>query len=220
MRWKILFLKGTQELVWSYKLDPRNKELGTANRLPNGNTLIVERGDLPRILEVNPDGKTVVEVPLQPETDNVHMQTRMARKLSNGNYLVPHLLACKVKEYSPAGKVVNVIATDIAELGGPEAENWPFTAIRIPNGNTLVNLTHGNKSVEFAPDGSVAWLCDNKDIDGRFVDPCGGQRLPNGKPVNPRQNSQARIRGKLCVNNGISGNAVEAASARERTSSS
>ena len=30
----------------------------------------------------------------------------MARKLPNGNYLVPHLLAFKVKEYTPEGKVV------------------------------------------------------------------------------------------------------------------
>ncbi|GIT38773.1 MAG: hypothetical protein Ct9H300mP7_6940 [Verrucomicrobiota bacterium] len=37
------------------------------------------------------------------------MQTRMARKLPNGNYLVPHLLAFKVKEYKPDGTVVNEI---------------------------------------------------------------------------------------------------------------
>lgn len=177
------FLIGTQEVVWSYKLDSRNKELGTVNRLPNGNTLVVERGILPRLLEVDEDGAIVVEVPLQPETDNNHMQTRMARKLPNGNYLVPHLLAFKVKEYSPTGEIVRIIETDLPELGGREAENWPFTAILLPNGNTLVNLTHGNKSVEFAPDGSVAWNCDNDDADGRFSDPCGGQRLSNGNTV-------------------------------------
>lgn len=174
------FLKGTQEVVWSYKLDPRNKELGTANRLPNGNTLVVERGPLPRLLEINPAGEIAVEVPLLPETENNHMQTRMARKLENGNYLVPHLLAFKVKEYTATGEVVNVIHTDLAELGGREAKNWPFTAIRLPNGNTVVNLTNGNKTAEFAPDGSVAWVCDNEDVKGRFQDPCGGQRLPNG----------------------------------------
>lgn len=174
------YQKGSHEIVWSYKLDPRNKELGTANRLSNGNTIVVERGDLPRLLEISTKGEVLVEVPLQPETDKVHMQTRMARKLPNGNYIVPHLLAFKVKEYTPSGRVVNTIKSDLPELGGREAENWPFTAIRLPNGNTLVNLTHGNKSVEFAPDGSVAWVCDNNDVGGRFADPCGGQRLPNG----------------------------------------
>jgi hypothetical protein len=177
------YLKGTQQVIWSYKLDSRNKELGTVNRLPNGNNLVVERGILPRLLEINQAGEIEVEVPLQPESDNNHMQTRMARKLENGNYLVPHLLAFKVKEYAPSGKVVNVIATDLPELGGRETENWPFTAIRLPNGNTVVNLTHGNKTVEFGPDGSVRWNCDNVDADGRFSDPCGGQRLANGNTV-------------------------------------
>ena len=173
----------SQEIVWSYRLDPRNKELGTVFRLPSGNTLVVERGEVPRLLEISPEGTAAVEVPLQPETDNAHMQTRMARKLPNGNYLVPHLLAFKVKEYTPTGEVVKVIATDLPELGGREDRNWPFTAIRLPNGNTLVNLTNGNKTVEFAPDGSVAWRIDNSDVDGRFADPCGAQRLPNGNTI-------------------------------------
>lgn len=177
------YKKGTYEIIWSYALDSRNKELGTVFRLPTGNTLVVERGVHPRLLEVDHQGAIVVEVPLLPETDNNHMQTRMARKLPNGNYLVPHLLAFKVKEYTPAGEVVNVIRTDLESLGGREAKNWPFTAIRLPNGNTVVNLTHGNKTVEFAPDGSIAWRCDNSDVNDRFQDPCGGQRLPSGNTV-------------------------------------
>ncbi|MDF1753576.1 MAG: hypothetical protein P1U89_12430 [Verrucomicrobiales bacterium] len=169
--------------VWTYQLAADNKELGTAVRLPNENTLVVERGVKPRLLEISKSGEIVVEVPLQPETDNAHMQTRMARKLPSGNYLVPHLLAFKVKEYQPDGKVVREIKTDLESLGGREAENWPFTAIRLPNGNTLVNLTHGNKTAEFDAEGNVAWVVTNSDVDGRFADPCGGQRLASGNTV-------------------------------------
>ena len=170
-------------MVWSYELDERNKELGTSNRLANGNTLLVERGPLPRLLEVDGSGEVVVEVPLKPDTDNGHMQTRMARKLENGNYLVPHLLGFVVKEYQPDGTVVRAIKTDLEELGGRAAKNWPFTAIVVPGGNVLVNLTNGNKTVEFDAEGKVAWRCDNSDVDGRFADPCGGQRLGNGNTV-------------------------------------
>ncbi len=170
-------------VVWSYKLASENKELGTAVRLADGNTLVVERGVKPRLLEVTERGKIAVEVPLQPETDNAHMQTRMARKLPSGNYLVPHLLAFKVNEYQPDGKIVHTINTDLKELGGREAENWPFTAIRLENGRTLVNLTHGNKTVEFDEEGKVVWSVTNEDVDGRFADPCGGQRLANGNTV-------------------------------------
>lgn len=171
------------EGVWSYSLSPENKELGTAVRLENGNTLVVERGPKPRLLEVTSEGEIAVEVPLQPETDNAHMQTRMARKLPSGNYLVPHLLAFKVKEYQPDGKIVRVIRTDLEKLGGREAENWPFTAILLENGNVLVNLTHGNKIAEFDADGKAVWVVTNEDVGGRFADPCGGQRLDNGNTI-------------------------------------
>ena len=144
---------GNKEVVFTYALDPSNQELGTAVRLENGNTLITELGENPRLLEIDQKGKIAIDVPLQPDTDNAHMQTRMARKLANGNYLVPHLLAFAVKEYTPSGEVVNTFMTDLEELGGREAENWPFTAIRLANGNTLVNLTHGNKTVEMDPKG-------------------------------------------------------------------
>lgn len=171
------------QTVWTYALDPINKELGTAVRLENGHTLVVERGPKPRLLEVTRHGQIAAEIPLQPETDNDHMQTRMARKLPNGHYLVPHLLAFKVKEYDPAGNVVAEIRTDLPELGGREAENWPFTAIRMENGHTLVNLTHGNKTAIFDAAGKVVWKVDNGDLEGRFADPCGGQLLPNGHVV-------------------------------------
>jgi len=169
--------------VWSYALSDGNKELGTVVRLESGNTLVVERGEKPQLLELAPDGTVVVRVPLQPETDNAHMQTRMARKLPNGNYLVPHLLAFAVKEYSADGSIVKTFRTDLPELGGRKAEGWPFTAIRLEDGNTLVTLTHGNRVVEFDPEGKVVWKLENSDVGGRFADPCGAQRLSNGNTV-------------------------------------
>ena len=185
------------KVVWRYALSKENKELGTAVRLPDGNTLVVERGRRPRLLEITPKGEVAVEVPLQPDTDNAHMQTRMARKLANGNYLVPHLLGFAVKEYDSDGKVVRTIRTDLEELGGREAENWPFTAIQLDNGNTLVNLTHGNKTVEFDRAGGVAWRVDNSHVDGRFDDACGGQRLPNGNTVICAYHQQDPTKAKL-----------------------
>lgn len=173
------------QVVFYYKLSAENKEIGTVERLENGHTLITELGSKPRLMEVAKDGRIVLQFPLQPETDNAHMQTRMARKMKSGNYLVPHLLAFAVKEYSPQGEVQKVFPTDLDALGGRPAENWPFTAIRLENGHTLVNLTHGNKTVEFDAEGHVAWKVGNDDFPDLkpFDDPCGGQRLPNGNTV-------------------------------------
>ncbi len=172
------------KVVFEYKLSPDNSEIGTAQRLADGHTLVTELGKRPRLLEVDLNGKVVIEFALKPETDNAHMQTRMARKLANGNYLVPHLLAFKVKEYRADGEVVHELKTDLESLGGRAAENWPFTAIRLENGHTLTTLTHGNKVVEWNAADEVVWSLTNDDLGKKLlVDPCGAQRLPNGNTV-------------------------------------
>lgn len=169
--------------VWTYKLHASNKEISTAQRLDNGNTLVTELGNNPRLMEITNEGKVAVEFKLQPETNNAHMQTRMARKLMNGNYLVPHLLAFAVKEYAPSGKVVREFRTDTEHFGGKNAKNWPFTAIRTGEGTTLVGCTYGNRVVEFDKDGNIVWELTNDDVDGIIKDACGVQRLANGNTV-------------------------------------
>lgn len=173
-----------KEVVFQYSRKKESMELGTAVRLEDGNTMITESGTDPRIVIVNTYGKVVESIPIQPETDNVHMQTRMARKLENGNYLVPHLLAFAVKEYNQKGEIVNSFSTDFEDFGGREAKTWPFTAIRLSNGNTLTTLTNGNRVIEFNAEGNIVWMISNSDFDGEpLADPCGAQRLPNGNTV-------------------------------------
>ncbi len=173
-----------KNIVFRYTRAEESMELGTAVRLQNGNTMITESGTQPRIVEVNSEGKVIKSIPVQPETDNVHMQTRMARKLANGNYLVPHLLAFSVKEYNADGEVLNTFSTDFEDFGGRDAKTWPFTAIRLNNGNTLITLTNGNRVVEFNAEGKIVWMLANSDFEGDpLADPCGGQRLPNGNTV-------------------------------------
>ena len=175
--------KRDHSVVWEYKLQAPNKEISTAIRLKNGNTLVTELGTKPRLMEITKDGKIAVEVPLQPETSNIHMQTRMARKLPNGNYLVPHLLAFAIKEYTPSGEVVRTIKTDLPELGGRKAKTWPFTAIQLPNGNIVANLTQGHKVAEFTPEGTLVRVATNKTTGKKLSDPCGGQFLKSGNRI-------------------------------------
>jgi hypothetical protein len=138
------------------------------------NILLTEAGDKPRLLEVNRQGKIVVEVPLQAQTKDHHLQTRMSRKLGNGNYLVPQLLDKVVREYTPAGKIVWEVKTP----------NWPFTAIRLDNGHTLIDCTLGNLVTEVDKDGKTVWQLSNDDLPEKWInDACGGQRLPNGNTV-------------------------------------
>ena len=165
---KIVFeFKGTQS------------EVNTAQLLPNGNIMLTEAGAKPRLLEVTRDGKIAVEVPLQCQNTNHHMESRMARKLANGNYLVPQLLDKVVREYTPEGKIVWEFKSPVEPK-----DSWPFTAIRLPDGNTLVTLTHGNTVVEVDASAKIVWQLTNADLPAPLLkDPCGAQRLPNGNTV-------------------------------------
>ena len=165
------------KVIWEFK--GTQKEVNTIQDVGNGRYMLTEAGEKPRILEIDKEGKIVVEVAIQAQTKNTHLQTRMTRKLPNGNYLVPQLLDKVVREYTPEGKIV-------WEAKTPEIpkEAWPFTAIRLDNGNTLVNCTHGNMVVEFDKDGKIVWQLTNAELPKPLLaDPCGGQRLPNGNTI-------------------------------------
>ncbi len=165
-----------KKIIWEYK--GTQGELNSVQKTSEGNYVVTESGKNPRLLELNAAGKTVVEFPLQCQNSNTHMETRMARKLADGTYLVPHLLDFAVKQYDRTGKVLSVIDTKI-----PGLETWPFTAIRLPNGNTLVGLTHSNSVAEFDPSGKRVWELTNEQAGGIIRDACGVQRLPNGNTM-------------------------------------
>lgn len=160
------------KIVFEYR--GTQAEVNTAQAIDGDRILISEAGDRPRLLEVDRSGQICVEVSLKAQTKDHHLQTRMARKLPNGNYLVPQLLDKVVREYTPAGSVVWEAKTP----------NMPFTAIRLENGHTVIGCTHGNMVVEVDSRGETVWQLTNNDLPRPLIkDACGVQRLPNGNTV-------------------------------------
>lgn len=160
------------EIVFEYQ--GTQSEVNTVQPVDHGNVLLTEAGDRPRLLEVNRQGSIVVEVPLTAQTKDHHLQTRMARKLPNGNYLVPQLLDRVVREYTPQGKIVWEVKTP----------HMPFTAIRLKDGNTLIGCTLGHLVIEVDSQGKIVWQLRNEDLPTKMInDACGVQRLPNGNTV-------------------------------------
>lgn len=160
------------QVVFEFK--GTQSEVNTVQPLAKGRVLLTEAGDKPRLLEVDAQGKVVVDVPLQAQTKDHHLQTRMARKLANGHYLVPQLLDQVVREYTPEGKIAWEVKTP----------HWPFTAIRLDNGHTLIGCTLGNLVIEVDAQGRTVWQLSNDDLPGKPInDACGVQRLPNGHTV-------------------------------------
>lgn len=163
--------------VWKY--EGAQSEVNTVQAVGDGRYMLTEAGEHPRVLEIDQAGKVLLEIPLQAQTGDFHLQTRMTRKLKNGNYLSPQLLDKVVREHAPDGKVVWE-----AHTPDEPKEAWPFTAIRLKNGNTLTTCTHANIVVEFDPAGKIVWQLSNNDLPSPLLkDPCGAQRLANGNTV-------------------------------------
>ena len=126
------------------------------------------------LYEFAPSGARRMMIGLSSQRKNHHMQQRMSRRLANGNYLVPHLFDKKIIEYAPKQGIVRTIHTP----------HWPFTAIRLDNGNTLTTCTYGRTAIEYDKDGKVVWQVKGDDLEGTDLnDACGAQRLPNGNTI-------------------------------------
>ena len=151
---KIVFHYLTAGQVWS------------CQRMADGNTL-VGAASQGKLLIVNPAGKLVNEIKVLNSPG--HSCMRMARQLTNGNFLVAEESAHAVREYTCESKLVREIKVSFA----------PFSAVRLDNGNTLV--CGQQTMVEISPADEPVWSLQGKDIPQMGIRWFAGvQVLPNG----------------------------------------
>ena len=168
--------RDTKEIVWKYDAAQRNGNAGKRvevhafERLPGGNTMIAESGSA-RIIEVDREGNVKKEIPLVVNQPNAHSDTRLVRKLPNGNYLVAHEADGMVREYDGgSGQVIWDYAVPMfgkqRQPGhGPEAfGNQCFAAIRLAGGNTLIATGNGHSVLEVSPDKEIVWQIHQHDL--------------------------------------------------------
>ncbi len=138
-----------KKIVWTYDSATMNGNSGKRvdvhafRRLPNGLTMIAESG-VGRIIEVDKNGKIHAEIKLKA---GGAQNTRMARKLDNGNYLVCAENPGVVTEYNAKGEVIWEYPIKTRVYG----------AIRLKSGNTLIASGGGAGVVEVTPDQKVVW---------------------------------------------------------------
>ncbi len=189
---KIIEVTRDHRTVWEYDAAKLNGnegqrvEVHAFQRLPNGLTMIVESGPA-RIIEVNAAGKIQHEIKLKVDHPSAHSDTRLARKLPSGNYLVAHESDGFVREYNPSGKVVWEYEVPLfghtrAGGHGPEAfGNSVFNATRLPNGNTLIGTGNGHSVLEVTPKKEIVWKLEQHDLPGiTLAWVTRVERLPNG----------------------------------------
>lgn len=169
--------RASGETVWKYDAlagtsKPKSRvEIHAFQRLPDGSTMIAESGRS-RIIEVNPQGEIVHEIPLQVSEPHPHRDTRLVRKLASGNYLVCHEGDGLVREYDSTGEVV---WTCLVPLFGRSPKkghgvegygNQCFAALRLANGNTLISTGNGHRVIEVTPANEVVWQLTADDLPG------------------------------------------------------
>lgn len=168
----------TKQVVWSYDSAKQNGNEGKAievhafQPLENGHLMIAESG-VGRIIEVDRDGKIHKQLKLKVNHPHPHTDTRLVRKLANGNYLVCHEGDGFVREYD--GKSGDVAwEYEVPLFGkqpkgghGPEAfGNKCFAALRLANGNTLIATGNGHSVIEVTPAKEVVWKIEQNDLPG------------------------------------------------------
>lgn len=181
-----------KSVVWTYTSKPKEGyrgpvEVHAFQRLDDGRTMIAETGNV-RIIEVDRAGTIVKEVPLRVDNPNPHRDTRQARKLANGHYLVCHEGDGVVREYDGDGKVVWSYALDLD--GRPRTPGHDghgtevFGALRKTDGNTLITTGNGNRVIEVDPAGKVVWSIGQDELPGiRLSWVTTIKLLPNGNIV-------------------------------------
>jgi hypothetical protein len=173
---RVVEMTPEKKIVWEYTAEPKEGysgkvEIHAFQRLADGLTMVAESGNR-RIVEVDQKGKIVREVPLTVDNPHAHHDTRLARKLASGNYLVCHERDGKVREYDAEGKVVWTYELDLggrpaAPGHGPEGHGTDvFGALRLPSGNTLIACGNGNRVIEVTPEGKTVWSVDQKELPG------------------------------------------------------
>jgi len=167
----------TDEVVWEYDAQASNGnvdrqvEVHAFQRLANGVTMIAESGPA-RILEVNADGELVKEMPLQVAEPHPHHDTRLARKLGTGNYLVCHEQDGLVREYSADGGTAWEFRVPLFGRfprpghGVTAFGNQCFSAVRLPNGNTLIATGNGHRVIEVTRGKEIVWSLKQNDLPG------------------------------------------------------
>jgi PQQ-like domain len=167
----------SNKTVWEYDSAKQNGnggkkiEVHAFQRMENNRTMIAESGST-RILSIAANGDLLSQMPLRVSKPHPHRDTRLVRRIENGNFLVCHEGDGVVKEYRTDGEVawefpVPLFNRTPAGGHGPEGfGNQCFCALRLKNGNTLISTGNGHRVIEVNPSKEIVWQIQSDDLPG------------------------------------------------------
>ncbi len=153
-----------KKLVWSY-IAPPNTEVHSAQPIGLDKVFLCQNGFPAKALLINKrTGSVEMEHVLEtkPKPDDpkaaggsIHGQFRHIRMTKAGTYLIAHLNLGRVREYDRDWKVV-------LDVDAPSA----WTAVRLPDGNTLIGGNQHGYVREVNAQGATVWEITKDELPG------------------------------------------------------
>jgi hypothetical protein len=164
-----------KKVVWELG-SPIVKSAESAQRLPNGNTVVGDNGQH-CVLEVNSKNEVVWRYDVPKTTPRPQITMRQMRRLPNGNTLICASTEDEVIEVTPD-----------KQIAWRYKVPFPYLATRLENGNTLISSGDGYGSpqgfflVEVDPRGKDVWKYGGADAPAnqKLKWPSGFVKLPDG----------------------------------------
>jgi hypothetical protein len=168
-----------KQIVWDFKIprEPGKQEVNACQPLGGGKVMILDCGNQ-KILEVDRSYQITASIDLPDGgSQNPHNRYMQARKTPEDTYLISYREKAQILELNSSGVTIWQHQLDKTDR--------PFTAIRLPSGNTLVPCITSHRMVEISPAGDIVWeLNDEYDVTGfQIWFPVGAQVLQNGNVV-------------------------------------
>jgi hypothetical protein len=167
-----------KEVVWHYDAPP-GTEIHSCQPIGLDRVMLVRNGLPPKLIVMNKKTGAVEvehELPAESLTEQktVHPQFRRARMTAKGTYLLPFLRMNQVVEYDK----------DFKAIWKYEIPT-PWSAIRLQNGNTLIDDEHDKLVREVNPKGETVWEFGQADLPAGIVlhNIQTADRLANGNTV-------------------------------------
>ncbi|MDY0087916.1 MAG: hypothetical protein RBS78_05145 [Coriobacteriia bacterium] len=207
---EVLEVTRSGRVVWSYTRlndNPSLLNVYSAQRLPNGNTLITDRrADF--VIEVNPAKQIVWRYGVTPESlaPGSLVDPFNATRLPNGNTLITdnrfatRVLEIRSSDYDPTAPNLGYTEASIVWRYGKDNEGGispghlasPRFSQRLPNGNTLITdaadqVFSGHRVIEISPTGEIVWQYGQAGVagtdEGLLTAPSSAIRLANGNTL-------------------------------------
>jgi hypothetical protein len=161
-----------KNILWQFQC-PEGTETHSCQPIGKDSVLLVVNGNPAKVLIISTAANKILkEIAIPTATTNTHVQFRHVRMTPKGTIIVPLMAENKVVELTLEGKEIWSVSS-----------KWPWAAIRLNNGNTLISGDGNGYTREVNPSGETVWELTQADVSFKLYNSQTANRLANGNTV-------------------------------------